>query len=69
MNEELFILLLVLLLLAALVSAIVLPIVALVISIRSRRKFSQLEIRLLRLETMLGTHAAPAPAPAPVAAP
>lgn len=62
---DFLVLLLVLLLIAALLSAIALPIIALVISIRSRRSVSQFEARLQRLEALLSPRAEPAPVSAP----
>lgn len=63
--DELILLVLVLLLIAVLVAAVVLPIIAIVFTIQSRRKFSQLEARINRIESLLGSQPAPAP-PQPV---
>ena len=65
---ELFLLLFLLLLLGAVV---VIPIIAVVVSIKSRKRISQIEARIARIETTLGAHsifptaAPPTPAPEP----
>ena len=79
--EQLLVLVLVLFVIAVLLTAVVLPIVALVVSSRTRKRLSELQARIDRIEKTLAAHsifpsaarpepeARPAPAPEPVTPP
>lgn len=73
--QVLMVLVLVLLLIAVFITAIVLPIVSLVLASRSRKRLSELQARIDRIEATLARHsilpatAEPKPEPAPAPAP
>ena len=61
--DELIVLIFVVLVIAALAAAIVMPIIAIIVTARSRRRISQLEDRISRLEFFLTARPQPAAAP------